>query len=248
MKFYEALEKARRERNKNGSGFGTEAGSKPSPPKTPDGLRLPKSIEGKLLSMNQRIESTVGRQTGIVVEFVGSPTSEDASKLVYEFAKLVAFRLNRKVLLLAAGAYPHVREVFSGASAQQWEEVIEDSKLAGEVVHPVDETQTATSLVSGAPMPPCALMTSSAGHAIFDDLRQRFDLILIDAPPLGVSSDAVLLSSVIDGVVLVIEAGKTRWQVIKHDLDEITARRGRVLGVVFNKQRHYIPEFLYRLL
>jgi Mrp family chromosome partitioning ATPase len=79
-------------------------------------------------------------------------------------------------------------------------------------------------------------------------MRDRFDLILFDTPSLSEAVDAVVLAPFVDGTVVIVDAGATRWQVVRHAVDEIHAQQGRVLGVVLNKRRHYIPEYVYRRL
>jgi Mrp family chromosome partitioning ATPase len=74
--------------------------------------------------------------------------------------------------------------------------------------------------------------------------RTRFDLILIDSPPLGISSDSLALVRKADGVILVIEAEKTRC--IVQNLRDSVISMGNILGVVFNKQRYYVPGWIYK--
>jgi Mrp family chromosome partitioning ATPase len=52
----------------------------------------------------------------------------------------------------------------------------------------------------------------------------------------------------VDGVVLVVEAEKTRWQVVENLKEKIQNVGGNIIGVVFNKRRFYIPEALYKRL
>jgi Mrp family chromosome partitioning ATPase len=79
-------------------------------------------------------------------------------------------------------------------------------------------------------------------------LRQRFDLILIDSPPATTSSDGLAISSKVDGIVLVVEAEKTRWPVTENVKERITKSGGNILGIVLNKRKYYIPEFIYKRL
>jgi len=52
----------------------------------------------------------------------------------------------------------------------------------------------------------------------------------------------------VDGVVVVVEAEKTRWQVVENLKQKIENRGGNILGIVFNKRRFYIPDSIYRKL
>jgi len=65
-------------------------------------------------------------------------------------------------------------------------------------------------------------------------------------PPAGVSSDGFGFSDKVDGVVILVEAEKTRWQVADNTRMRILEQGGKVLGVVLNNRRHIIPKCVYK--
>lgn len=81
-----------------------------------------------------------------------------------------------------------------------------------------------------------------------DALRVSFDNILIDCGPLHESSDAAVLASNVDGVVIVVEAGRSRRDQILNTQRTIEQAGGKFLGFVLNKRRYPVPEWLYRRL
>jgi Mrp family chromosome partitioning ATPase len=81
-----------------------------------------------------------------------------------------------------------------------------------------------------------------------DALRVSFDNILIDCGPLHQSSDAAVLASNVDGVVIVVEAGRSRRDQIVNAQRTIEQAGGKFLGFVLNKRRYPVPEWLYRRL
>lgn len=81
-----------------------------------------------------------------------------------------------------------------------------------------------------------------------DALRVAFDNILIDCRSLRVSSEAAVLSSTVDGVAVVVEAGQTRRDEILNAQRTIENAGGKFLGFVLNKRRYPVPEWLYRRL
>jgi len=83
---------------------------------------------------------------------------------------------------------------------------------------------------------------------ILENMRHKIDFILIDSLAANISSSDLTISHKVDGVILVVEAEKTRWKVIENVKDKIIKHGGNILGVVLNKQRHYIPEFIYKKL
>jgi Mrp family chromosome partitioning ATPase len=83
---------------------------------------------------------------------------------------------------------------------------------------------------------------------IWNKLRKDFDFILIDSSPMSVSDEAFTFCSSTDGVILVVEAEKTRARVVSNLKARVAQSEGKVLGLVFNKQRYYIPEWIYKRL
>jgi capsular exopolysaccharide synthesis family protein len=79
-------------------------------------------------------------------------------------------------------------------------------------------------------------------------LRPQFDFIVIDGPPVNAYADASVLASRVDGVILVVEADQTPVadaETAKRQLAKVGAR---ILGVVLNRRRSYIPAFLESIL
>jgi Mrp family chromosome partitioning ATPase len=79
-------------------------------------------------------------------------------------------------------------------------------------------------------------------------LRNEFDYALVDCSSLKESSDLLSVAPFVDGVILVIEANKTRREQIQHAERTIEAAKGKLLGHVLNKRTYTIPEWIYRRL
>jgi Mrp family chromosome partitioning ATPase len=83
---------------------------------------------------------------------------------------------------------------------------------------------------------------------MLNDLRDRFDFIIIDGAPLNGYSESFFLASKVDGVILVVEAERTKKQVIKKIKKELEWGPVNLLGVVLNKKKNYIPPALERFI
>jgi len=77
------------------------------------------------------------------------------------------------------------------------------------------------------------LLSGPTYERVLAQARRMFDYIIIDAPPLGIFTDANVLMSRADGAMLVVRAGKTRYSVIDKLLEQIP--REKLLGVVLNR-------------
>jgi Mrp family chromosome partitioning ATPase len=89
---------------------------------------------------------------------------------------------------------------------------------------------------------------SEFGLDRIDALRLTFPNILIDCRSLKVSSEAALLASSVDGVVVVVEAGRTRRDEIQNVRRTLEMAQGNFLGFILNKRRYPVPRWLYKRL
>ena len=86
----------------------------------------------------------------------------------------------------------------------------------------------------GKPRDDVAELLSGPGYArLLTDVRRMFDYIIIDAPPLGIFTDANVLMNRADGALLVVRAGKTKYSVLDKLLEQIP--KDRLMGVVLNR-------------
>jgi Mrp family chromosome partitioning ATPase len=90
-----------------------------------------------------------------------------------------------------------------------------------------------------------AVLASDAMRARLNELRDRFDFVLIEAPPLSASTSAMLLGKLTDGVVMVVEANTTRREVARKAKNDFNACEVSLLGTVLNNRDFPVPEFIY---
>lgn len=91
-------------------------------------------------------------------------------------------------------------------------------------------------LLSGSlPPNPSELLGSKRMHQLIDHLHQAYDVVIIDAPPLLPVTDALVLSALTDGVLMVIDYGSTRIGEAVQGKTQLDQSGARILGVVMNK-------------
>ena len=99
-------------------------------------------------------------------------------------------------------------------------------------------------LPGGRPRDDVAELLSGPSYArLLTEVRRMFDFIIIDAPPLGIFTDANVLMSRADGGLLVVRAGKTRYSTVDKLLDQMP--KERLLGVVLNRTEEQPDESSY---
>jgi Mrp family chromosome partitioning ATPase len=67
-----------------------------------------------------------------------------------------------------------------------------------------------------------------------DEAKRKFDIIIFDSPPLNAATDAIVIGTQVDAVVLVIRSGITDRNVAKQKLEMFRNVPARLLGVVLN--------------
>jgi capsular exopolysaccharide synthesis family protein len=105
-----------------------------------------------------------------------------------------------------------------------------------------DETILKTSIeniwiIPSGPHPPnpAELLNSKRMRELLTTAKDRFDTILIDTPPVLAVIDPVIVSSLADCTVLVVQAGKTTRRALAKAVDEIRKAKAEIIGVVFNE-------------
>jgi protein-tyrosine kinase len=245
-KIYEALEYIQR------SNKGPQQERKPpvSPsPVSSSPHQLQSEIEGEMVRLYQNLHTSLSDLTKKVVLFVGSRQGEGTSTIVREFAKVVASRFDRSVVLLDANPHHTMQNLSSSVKPEfGWVDVMLNGKPLDTALYRIGGTNLFVSPMCVNSNVPPQIPNALAWEAFLGKLRERFDLVLIDSPPATLYPDGLSIVNKVDGVVLVVAAEDTRWPVAESVKDHITRSGGRLLGMVFNKRRFYIPEFIYKRL
>jgi capsular exopolysaccharide synthesis family protein len=202
--------------------------------------------EGRLY---QNLEALLPDTTKKIIQFIGSREGEGTSTVVREFARVSASKFGKLVLLLDADQYHPTQHLFFNIQlGRGWQEVVRDNGPIEKALYQIGESRLFISPSSQNFASNPQIYNSLLIDVFWKKLRQRFDLILVDSPPVTTSTDGLAISSKVDGIVLVVEAEKTRWPVAENVRDRIKRSGGNILGIILNKRRYYIPESIYRRL
>jgi capsular exopolysaccharide synthesis family protein len=82
---------------------------------------------------------------------------------------------------------------------------------------------------------PAELLSTPLMHSFKKSTEKIFDVILYDSSPLLLVTDSLVLASVVDGVILVVESGKTRTAVLQKSVEMLRQVGANIIGVVVNR-------------
>ena len=145
-------------------------------------------------------------------------------------------KIDKKVLLIDGDLRnPTVNKLFDTKNAQGLMDILLGRKNIEECIKKT--TQENLYVLTGGTIPPnpAEVLSSKKMSQFIESIKDDYDYIFIDTPPVGIVSDASIISSYSDGVIFVVgsnEVDKNLAKLAKERLDSVNAN---ILGVILNK-------------
>jgi uncharacterized protein involved in exopolysaccharide biosynthesis/Mrp family chromosome partitioning ATPase len=103
------------------------------------------------------------------------------------------------------------------------------------------------------PPPEAAAEAATTAPAVYDRWiplirKQDYGFVVFDMPPVSDERSAMQLGGSMDGVIVVVEAVRVRREIVQRALTLLREAKANLLGVVFNKRRFHVPDWLYQRL
>jgi capsular exopolysaccharide synthesis family protein len=164
-----------------------------------------------------------------------SGESEGKSTVAANLA-IVEAQSGKKVVIVDADMRrPKVHVQFNKSNRRGLSDVVTGKLSIDDVVKTYDQVENLSVITCGTiPPNPSELLGSERMSQTLKDLEERFDMVIIDTPPMIVS-DAQILSSKVDGVIFVVIPGQTRAIAALRPMEELRRIDSTVMGVVANK-------------
>jgi hypothetical protein len=185
-----------------------------------------------------RVNALVTMPTGRVIGFIASGSQEGTTTVARAYASLLVSHMRKRVLFLSVGGTCNAGPGILATMASGAE--------LGSCLHTAENGCLVGSLTGGDTA--CTQWELLGRADLWQTLRAQFDDIVLDLPTPEVSRIGLATAMVCDGVVVVLEADKTRAPVIENLVSSLRAVKVPILGTVFNKRRFYLPKWLYQRL
>jgi len=203
-------------------------------------IELPPDVVREMMGLRVSLEVALTERIPRIVMFLALQGGEGTSTVAAQFAESLASDARLRVLLVDA----HARRPAYGpggaprlaAHGPAVERAGSDPAEARNLdLLPLLEEQQAEQLLQ-----------VSAMRDTLEEVASGYDWIVLDGPPVLESPDAAPLGAVADGIIVVVQAGRTKRPVLARSVDLLRRTGGRVLGTVLNRRRLEIPGFIYR--
>lgn len=148
---------------------------------------------------------------------------------------LIASHTGKSVILVDADLRkPRVHEVFRVSDEPGLTDVLSGRLGVDDVLQPLDGERLTLMTSGPKPTSPSELLGSAAMVELIQELERRYDLVIIDSPPVLPVTDALILGVNTGGVVVVTRIGSTKRNALRRTVEAVQRVNARVLGVVGN--------------
>jgi capsular exopolysaccharide synthesis family protein len=157
-------------------------------------------------------------------------------------------QIGKRVVLLDADLRkPSIHLAFGGDSSRGLTNFLVEQCAIGEIIQ--ESNVENLSIIYSGPIPPnpSELLASKQMNTLLAELKQSYDMIIVDTPSVLTLTDAKIMAAKCDGFLLVVEYGKLKRSAAKKVKEEFILAKTKLIGVVVNKIKHQGAEaYLYR--
>jgi capsular exopolysaccharide synthesis family protein len=141
---------------------------------------------------------------------------------------------NRVLLVDADMRRPRIHKVFGVPSGTGLSSLILGEGSLPETVRETEVPGLFALPCGPVPPNPAELLHTAAFRKLLDEMSERFDRVIVDSPPVGVVADAAVMSTHVNGTILVVKAGQTSREVARKAVRQLRDVNANVLGAVLN--------------
>lgn len=196
--------------------------------------KKPKSIAAesyRTLRTNIQYSSFDNEYRTIVV--TSSEPGEGKTVTVGNLALALAQGENKVLLVDCDMRKPSIHKNFRISNESGLTDLLLHKKTMEQVM--VNYNKNLTIVPAGRVSPnPSEMLGSRAMGTFLEEMKNHFDYIVMDTPPLGAVTDAQVLSTKVDGTILVVKAGATKKDAVMNSVNLIKKVNGNIIGTVLN--------------
>jgi capsular exopolysaccharide synthesis family protein len=207
---------------------------------------LEQQSSGELSSVESNILSAAGDKSIKTIFVTSCYPNEGKSIGALSTAYALANKSNSKVLLVDGNFNsPIVHDSFNLELSPGLSDYLVSGTAGNEILRETD-IENLNVVTSGTEM---SNMLENFKSETFQEkllmLCAGFDYVVFDGYSVFGSVDASIVARYFDGIILVLECEKTRWEVVQQAKERLANVGGKIIGVTLNRRKYYIPSKFY---
>lgn len=219
---------------------------------------IPLKITNRKIDMNklQFITSEVYRTIRTNIEFANvdnniklilvtsTKQNEGKTTVISELSSYFTELENKKILLLDCDLRnPSIHKQFSISNTQGLTDILMNKKSIEECINYIEipslnNNKIGIITTGKTPSNPSELFSSQKMKNLLETLKNDYDYVFIDSPPVGIVSDTSIVSNIVDGSILVVGSGEINIKSAVEAKEKLLNGKTHIIGVILNKSKH----------
>lgn len=197
----------------------------------------------------EKNEGEPGRHNNLSVTFAGCREGDGASTMSFNFAHAYSENSYDSVVLVDGNIRkPILHHQFNFKNDKGLSDVINGKVGLLDVIKEIKPKRFFFISSGTESKNPISLFNTAMFDSILKLLRDMFSLIIFDSPPILGNPEVAIFANKLDGIILVLNADVTRWEVAKAVKNDLEGANVKILGAILNKKEFVIPQSIYRWL
>jgi len=195
------------------------------------------------------VSSNGSAKKALVLAVLSCRRNEGVSTIATNLSAWLAHHGNGDVLLVDANtAHPSVHRTFDTRLSPGLSNILEDGQGNGDTI--TDSPVRNLHILSAGSMDVSLsdIFDSERFTKQLKSIKESYRFVVVDLPAVSQTSIVPRVAGLCDSVIIVVEAERLRWEVIQRVKEQLEKAKADILGVVLNKRRFPIPNWLYQTL
>ncbi|UBK69221.1 tyrosine-protein kinase domain-containing protein [Clostridium perfringens] len=171
-----------------------------------------------------------------VIAITSSKPSEGKSTMISNIGAVFGNLENKKILIIDCDLRnPSIHRMFGLSNTEGLTDVLVGNKTFNQCVQNTEVKNLKVLTTGNIPNNPAEILNSNRMKSFVEETKEHFDYVFIDTPPIGIVSDAGIVSTYSDGIILVAASNEVDDNVIKLSKDRLLKVNANIIGCILNK-------------
>lgn len=195
--------------------------------------KVPFAVTEAYKTLRTNLISILQKENGKAI-IISSPNASEGKSTTSINTAISLSQLNKKVLLIDTDA--HRPSIHNKLKLKNDDGLMNIITGVSDIDDVINHYNTMLDIITTGPVPQNAteMFSDPKFEAVLENLKEKYDYIILDAPPVNLLSDSLVIAQKCDGIIYVIRAGVTTHNSLQHALASADQLGIKILGVVLN--------------